>query len=120
MPSDLPAINSSGKDEAGVESEWEQRATLLARENEKSRPGTPTGSSGGTSPSFSSLSAGRAGAGSNKHAVSSQNADDNIQEAIRLHEAGDLETATRMFGRLADPNGENNALSQVLYGLALR
>ena len=25
-----------------------------------------------------------------------------------------------MFGRLADPKGENNALSQVLYGLALR
>ncbi|KAL3418647.1 hypothetical protein PVAG01_10363 [Phlyctema vagabunda] len=25
-----------------------------------------------------------------------------------------------MFGRLANPNGENNALSQVLYGLALR
>lgn len=25
-----------------------------------------------------------------------------------------------MFGQLADPNGTNNALSQVLYGLALR
>jgi hypothetical protein len=25
-----------------------------------------------------------------------------------------------MFGRLANPNGANNALSQVLYGLALR
>ena len=25
-----------------------------------------------------------------------------------------------MFGRLADPAGANNALSQVLYGLALR
>ena len=25
-----------------------------------------------------------------------------------------------MFGRLADPEGHNNALSQVLYGLALR
>jgi hypothetical protein len=25
-----------------------------------------------------------------------------------------------MFGRLADPDGANNALSQVLYGLALR
>lgn len=25
-----------------------------------------------------------------------------------------------MFGHLADPNGANNALSQVLYGLALR
>lgn len=25
-----------------------------------------------------------------------------------------------MFGQLADPHGANNALSQVLYGLALR
>ena len=32
----------------------------------------------------------------------------------------DLTSSTKMFGRLADPNGENNALSQVLYGLALR
>ena len=49
-----------------------------------------------------------------------KNADDNIQEAIRLHEEGSLEEATKMFGRLADPGGTNNALSQVLYGLALR
>ena len=46
--------------------------------------------------------------------------DVNIQEAIRLHEAGDLVNSTKMFGRLADPNGENDPLSQVLYGLALR
>lgn len=52
--------------------------------------------------------------------VGDKRADDNIQEAIRLHEEGSLEEATRMFGRLADPGGENNALSQVLYGLALR
>jgi hypothetical protein len=52
--------------------------------------------------------------------VASKHTDDNIQEAIRLHEAGELEQATRMFGRLADPKGENNALSQVLYALALR
>jgi hypothetical protein len=32
----------------------------------------------------------------------------------------DLVRSTEMFGRLADPNGANNALSQVLYGLALR
>ena len=32
----------------------------------------------------------------------------------------DLEQSTAMFGRLASPNGANNALSQVLYGLALR
>jgi hypothetical protein len=32
----------------------------------------------------------------------------------------DLERSTKMFGQLADPNGANNPLSQVLYGLALR
>jgi hypothetical protein len=32
----------------------------------------------------------------------------------------DLEASTALFGRLADPNGANNALAQVLYGLALR
>lgn len=32
----------------------------------------------------------------------------------------DLERSTQMFGQLADPNGANNPLSQVLYGLALR
>ena len=32
----------------------------------------------------------------------------------------ELETSTKMFGKLADPNGANNSLSQVLYGLALR
>ncbi|KAK9354100.1 hypothetical protein V1523DRAFT_439708 [Lipomyces doorenjongii] len=46
--------------------------------------------------------------------------DVNIQTAIDLHEKGDLVESTRMFGCLADPNGDNNALAQVLYGLALR
>ena len=32
----------------------------------------------------------------------------------------ELEKSTQMFGILADPNGANNALGQVLYGLALR
>lgn len=31
-----------------------------------------------------------------------------------------LEQSTALFGKLADPNGANNPLSQVLYGLALR
>ncbi|KAI1412152.1 HCP-like protein [Hypoxylon sp. FL1857] len=52
--------------------------------------------------------------------VSSKAIDDMIQEAIRLHEEGQLEQSTRLFGRLADPQGANNPLSQVLYGLALR
>lgn len=32
----------------------------------------------------------------------------------------ELEKSTTMFGQLANPDGANNALSQVLYGLALR
>ena len=52
--------------------------------------------------------------------VAEKNEDVNIQEAIRLHEAGNLEQSTIMFGRLSDPKGANNALAQVLYGLALR
>ncbi|POR31230.1 Tetratricopeptide-like helical [Tolypocladium paradoxum] len=52
--------------------------------------------------------------------LSSEQIDQDIQEAIRLHEAGHLEKSTVMFARLADPQGANNPLSQVLYGLALR
>lgn len=39
---------------------------------------------------------------------------------MRLTVCSDLEASTALFGRLADPNGANNALAQVLYGLALR
>jgi hypothetical protein len=52
--------------------------------------------------------------------ISDAKGDVNIQEAIRLHEGGDLTASSNMFGQLADPRGANNALSQVLYGLALR
>ena len=34
--------------------------------------------------------------------------------------AAELDKSTKMFAKLADPDGANNALSQVLYGLALR
>ncbi|KAL1901833.1 hypothetical protein Sste5346_001536 [Sporothrix stenoceras] len=114
-----------------VESQWEKRATMLALENEKvqqlngSRPGTPEerlGSSRGGGPGAASP-AGSTRSRSNSAAngtVSSKELDANIQEAIRLHEEGQLEQSTRMFGILADPRGYNNPLSQVLYGLALR
>jgi hypothetical protein len=125
VPSYLPEITVPGEDEndggAGVESQWEKRATMLARQNETAsgRPTTPVGSTTDLPGSFSNMAI--SGSGTvDKGVVSSQRVDDNIQEAIRLHEAGELETATQMFGRLADPNGGNNALSQVLYGLALR
>ncbi len=122
VPDDLPEISASVAgledkqvDEAGIESQWEKRATMLARKNEasRSRPPTPLSSS-------MDVSSAHLGDGRERGVIGDQHTDDNIQEAIRLHEAGELETSTRMFGRLADPEGENNALSQVLYGLALR
>lgn len=111
VPQDLPTINI----EHDTDAAWEERATILARENEKnrSRPGTPLH---GSTPDLGALKLSDREDGK----VSTKDVDDNIQEAIRLHEAGELEKATRMFGRMADPKGENNALSQVLYALALR
>ncbi|KAF8855574.1 hypothetical protein BDZ45DRAFT_500595 [Acephala macrosclerotiorum] len=127
VPQDLPEIQLPAGEEGGdgAESQWEKRATMLARKNEqsRSRPGTPVGGSTTDFGSFNDLSiSGRPGssAGRQESVVLTKRADDNIQEAIKLHEAGELKTSTSMFGRLADPNGENNALSQVLYGLALR
>jgi hypothetical protein len=138
VPQDLPAIVAPDDPEAdkeGHESQWENRATMLARENEKnrSRPPTPVrdmthdlahvrlhnGSSDDAPPNWP-LAAPPSPSGPKKGVVSSKEIDDNIQEAIRLHEAGDLERSTALFGRLADPKGANNPLSQVLYGLALR
>lgn len=113
VPEDLPDIAPvTGKGEEVKEAEWEKRATMLAVTNEKvlNRPVTPQ-----RIPSPLSLSG-----DAEVETVGSRETDDNIQEAIRLHEAGDLKQSTNMFGRLADPSGENNALSQVLYGLALR
>ncbi|KAK7418992.1 hypothetical protein QQZ08_011071 [Neonectria magnoliae] len=124
VPANLPAIvtpaNPDDKDAA--ELQWEKRATMLASQNDvaRSRPETPvsaeraarTGLGGqGQQPRKRSPSVGP---------VSSKTIDEDIQEAIRLHEEGDLERSTRMFGKLADPGGANNPLSQVLYGLALR
>jgi hypothetical protein len=113
VPEDLPDIQD-GQDGDG--DAWEQRATILARENEKSRsrPATPVNED---MPDVGGMKLTEAKEGG---VVASKSTDDNIQEAIRLHEAGELNNATRMFGRLADPNGENNALSQVLYALSLR
>ena len=99
------------------EAQWERRATILAQSNslvdqeaqsqaqehmpqEKGRP--------------------RSKSRSKSRSLSNKRSDENIQEAIRLHEIGELGLSTAMFGRLGDPQGQNNALAQVLYGLALR
>ncbi|KAK9778436.1 hypothetical protein SCAR479_04838 [Seiridium cardinale] len=127
VPENLPQIRigDGTADKDTSEREWESRATILAQRNEQAR----TRSASITpSPSREKVDPFDMQAVSNslqkhKHSdgvVSSKAIDDNIQEAIRLHEEGQLEQSTQMFGRLADPNGANNPLSQVLYGLALR
>ncbi|RJE25710.1 hypothetical protein PHISCL_01973 [Aspergillus sclerotialis] len=117
IPADLPQIVSTdGGDEQDKEAQWEKRATLLVSQN-------PQFGGHGLSPraSVTSFDSGRPGSrGESPGRVSDPQGDINIQEAIRLHEAGELEVSTKMFRQLADPNGANNALSQVLYGLALR
>ncbi|PKS11987.1 hypothetical protein jhhlp_001283 [Lomentospora prolificans] len=102
IPADLPEINSSGVngDPEETETQWEKRAMILA----KSRPSSPN-------PGLGQSSGG---------VVSTTQTDELIQKAIAFHEEGDLVQSTRLFGQLADPNGANNPLSQVLYGLALR
>lgn len=147
---EIKAYTPDGQeDREGEELQWEKRATILARENSKHRgrpdlgrydresvsrdasqihlgddgpstiPGVPPGAERGYSPRSNDV-IGLAVSTPEEAALSTQAIDADIQEAIRLHEAGELEESTTLFGRLADPNGANNPLSQVLYGLALR
>lgn len=141
VPHNLPEIITPADpetDKEGQELQWEKRATMLVRGNDKhrSRPSSPVrdvaqglagvrlhdGSSDDGAPSWplSGPSTSPAPSGPQQGVVSSKEIDEDIQEAIKLHEAGDLERSTALFGRLADPKGANNPLSQVLYGLALR
>lgn len=115
VPDNLPTIVVPAADVGdgdGAESQWERRATMLAGQNElaRSRPATPVSTETATSP----------GQDARPSPILSPAIDQDIQEAIRLHEAGQLEKSTVAFARLADPAGANNPLSQVLYGLALR
>lgn len=109
LPDNLPVIvvPADPRDGDGAESQWECRATMLAGQNERARSPSLSPGPGDTD---SALPA----------PVSSQQIDRDIQQAINLHEAGQLESSTVLFARLADPRGANNPLSQVLYGLALR
>ncbi|KAH8155919.1 hypothetical protein CIB48_g12328, partial [Xylaria polymorpha] len=138
VPENLPQINVTTTDDAPTaeskeakeaqEQQWEKRATMLASTNEERQRNRSRSVSASPSSSYTNLggldnmsggtniSPPRAASG----VVSSKEIDQDIQEAIRLHEEGDLERSTQLFGRLADPYGANNPLSQVLYGLALR
>lgn len=113
VPQNLPEVGGDGvarneEDEA----RWEKRATVLVEGNTVLR-------NGGSTPTIELNSS----LGSNDQDGQDPNAaptDAEIQEAIHLHEDGDLPKSTEIFRKLADPSGANNALSQVLYGLALR
>lgn len=137
VPDNLPEIvTSPAADRTAEELQWEKRATILAEtagKNEallqRSRDNSPLPSPALSSPPLSVLSGDFASMRvvddrdkvDPKNGIASTPAiDTNIQEAIRLHEAGELEQSTKLFGVLADPQGANNPLSQVLYGLALR
>ena len=120
IPADLPTITdpySQAGDKQEKEAKWEERATILARENAHSLPPT-------AGMSQMSISPAEAGSHQRSHSrsrsirsISDIEGDETIQEAIRLHEAGELTNATAMFGRLAETG---NVLSQVLFGLSLR
>ncbi|KAJ5183758.1 hypothetical protein N7492_001374 [Penicillium capsulatum] len=119
IPVDLPQIlDDQGGNQQDREAQWEKRATVLVQHNSHH-----FGPSGLPSPRLSEGDLAepqtRSRSSSRSHLADPED-DVNIQEAIRLHESGDLERSTLMFGRLADPHGANNPLSQVLYGLALR
>lgn len=136
VPEDLPQINVTGtpdgpttkENKEAYEQQWEKRATILATTNEQRQRSRSTSAS--ASPSVASLISGPENAASSSNpynsppkpggVVSSATIDRDIQEAIRLHEEGELEASTELFKRLANPYGANNPLSQVLYGLALR
>lgn len=50
----------------------------------------------------------------------SKSTDEQVQQAIDLHEAGKLEESANLFENLGDPNGINHPLAQVLLGLSYR
>lgn len=120
IPGDLPDIQNEAvdiKDEEG-QAKWETRATILAKST--GLDGRGRASSLGNTGKASTSGGGQLGGRSRSRSIGDEKGDANIQRAIELHEQGDLEQSTKIFGILADPKGANNALSQVLYGLALR
>ncbi|KAH9873819.1 hypothetical protein IAQ61_004446 [Plenodomus lingam] len=121
VPDNLPDVGGDGVARTEEEeAKWEKRATVLVAgglahgAGSASQPGTP---------GFENADFGAVRPGLPRERIGSASAagdEETIQEAIRLHEKGNLEASTALFGRLAEPNGANNALAQVLYGLALR
>ncbi|GAB7363767.1 hypothetical protein MBLNU230_g4335t1 [Neophaeotheca triangularis] len=96
------------------EAQWEKRATILAQGNPLREMQNTLPDSSDPKPA-NSQSSNRTGSSNPP-----EEEDTTMQTAIRLHEEGDLEKSTQLFATLASPSGANNALAQVLYGLALR
>ena len=118
VPKDLPAIEgaySPSIAEEDKEAQWEERATRLAQQSPIS-PNAPRPPSAGVA-AISLNDGQQSRSPSRPRSISDAKTDVDIQEAIRLHESGSLEDATRMFATLAE---QGNVLSQVLYGLSLR
>ncbi|MDI1491427.1 MAG: hypothetical protein OHK93_002636 [Ramalina farinacea] len=133
IPSDLPEIGTlalgTGQQNEEKQAAWEERATILVKDNPNNRPlsrpssnrsstnfSRPSTPKPETQPDFHPAHLGdRAPRG---RSISDAKSDDDIQAAIRLHESGNLAESTAMFGRLAD--NKSNAMAQILYGLALR
>ncbi|KAL9111970.1 MAG: hypothetical protein Q9227_003590 [Pyrenula ochraceoflavens] len=128
VPSDLPSAPDTytqpvetRTDEA--EAQWEAHATILVKGTSPSAPQTNRAQS--PVPQISSLtldktsppSSTRQRPSNRPRALSDAETDLTIQDAIRLHESGQLGEATTLFARLA---AQGNVLSQVLYGLSLR
>ena len=129
VPTDLPEIADLAVRGEETEARWEERATRLAQANPNNRPvpleNMPQRRETSEhkidlerlppqpSPDLQEGLIVRPGI---TRSISSAKADENIQEAIRLHESGDLVSSTAMFGRLAD----SSAMAQIMFGLALR
>lgn len=136
VPSNLPDIRDVATHGEESQAQWEQRAAILANANANTRARALSHSEqGGQSPPRQRHRRSRSDAPAPssglvlvehpahlgdkpviKRSISDAKGDENIQAAIRLHEAGELSQSTAMFGRLAD----SNAMAQIMYGLALR
>lgn len=89
VPQDLPEINGGGADEADTEAQWEKRALLLAKRNaddEDRQLAEKTDDAAVNDATHQNTI--RPIRPKHVRAVSNPEADVDIQEAVRLHEAG--------------------------------
>lgn len=115
LPQNMPDIQDtySGKgDVEDKEAQWEERATMLA--GARKSPGLGAVAS---DPSKNTSQLSLSDKSGRPASASDEQSDVNIQDAIKLHEDGNLAEAAEMFKELAD---RGNVLSAVLYGLSLR